>query len=141
MMTVHSLTYRVRYADTDAGGVVYNANYLKYFEIGRSEMMREHVCSYKVIEDAGILLPVTESFTRYKAPAHYDDLLIIETEVTELKKFTCKFSYRISRDDGSKRPRLIARGYTVHAGINQEGKLVVLPEEIHAKIALLIAKS
>ncbi len=137
-MVTHRVEYRVRYADTDAGGVVYNANHLKYYEIGRSEMMRDHVCSYKEIEDEGILLPVTESYTRYKAPAFYDDLLIIETEVAELKTLTCKFKYKISRDDGGNKLKLLAKGYTVHAAITRDGKLTKLPEKILSGIKKLI---
>ena len=67
--------YRVLYGDTDAGGVVYNANYLRFFELGRSDFMRTYVCSYREIEERGLILPVTESFARYKAPAFYDDLV------------------------------------------------------------------
>lgn len=137
-MVTHKIEYRVRYADTDAGGVVYNANHLKYYEIGRSEMMRDHVCSYKEIEDDGILLPVTESYTRYKAPAFYDDLLIIETEVAELKSLTCKFKYKISRNDGGDKLKLLAKGYTVHAAITREGKLTKLPVKIMEGIRTLI---
>ena len=133
-MNAHQYSYRVRYADTDAAGVVYHANHLKYFEIGRSELMREHICSYKEIEDCGIVLPVTEAFTRYKAPAFYDDLLVIETRISALKKMTCTFSYKISRDDGGLRPKLIARGYTTHAAVTKEGKLTRLPDDILSRI-------
>ena len=65
---------RVIYGDTDAGGVVYNANYLRYFEVGRTEMMRAWAVPYSEIEKRGLVLPVTESYVRYKAPALYDDL-------------------------------------------------------------------
>lgn len=139
-MTNHQTSYRVRYADTDAAGVVYHANHLKYFEIGRSEFMRDHVCSYKEIEDTGIVLPVTEAFTRYKAPAFYDDLLIIETRIDELKCMTCKFAYKISRDDGGRKTKLIARGYTIHAAISKNGKLTQLPNDIITKLQNLCSK-
>ena len=129
-------TVRVLYGDTDAGGVVYNANYLRYFEIGRTELMREWVCTYNEIEKMGFVLPVTECWTRFKAPAFYDDLLIIETEVTEVSRLKCKFSYRICRDDGDgNKPRLLVKGYTVHAAVDRQGKLTRLPEEIIDKIA------
>lgn len=139
-MIDHQTTYRVRYSDTDAASVVYHANHLKYFEIGRSEFMRDLVCSYKEIEEAGIILPVTEAFTRYKAPAFYDDLLIIETRVEELKRMTCKFAYKICRDDGGSKPKLIARGYTIHAAITKEGKLTQLPNDIITKLQELCCK-
>lgn len=129
--TVYRHQYRVIYADTDAGGIVYNGNYLRYFEIGRTEMMREQVCSYKEVEERGLLLPVTESYLRYKAPAFYDDLIIIETKLTELKKVTCKFTYKIVRaDKETGKERLLTRGYTVHASVNFKGKLTPLPEDL-----------
>lgn len=128
-------TVRVLYGDTDAGGVVYNANYLRYFEIGRTELMRQWVCSYSDIEELGFILPVTECWARYKAPAHYDDLLTIETTIHELTRFKCQFNYRILRKDpDNDRPRLLVKGYTIHAAITREGKLTRLPEEIWNKM-------
>lgn len=138
----YKTTCRVLYGDTDAGGVVYNANYLRYFEKGRTELMREWVCSYREIEALGLLLPVTECFARYKAPAFYDDLLVIETSIAELRKFTCRFNYRLYRqDDNRPRPTLIVKGYTIHAAITREGKLTRLPEEITAKLLTLTSST
>ena len=129
-------TVRVLYGDTDAGGVVYNANFLRYFEIGRTELMRAWVCSYSDIEKLGFVLPVTECWARYKAPAFYDDMLTIETTIAEVSKLKCKFSYRIVRqEEGLERPKLLVKGYTVHAAVTKEGKLTRLPEEIIQKIA------
>jgi acyl-CoA thioester hydrolase len=129
-------TVRVLYGDTDAGGVVYNANYLRYFEIGRTELMREWVCSYSDIEKLGFVLPVIECWSRFKAPAHYDDLLTIETTITEVSKLKCTFSYRILRqEEGISRPKLLVKGYTVHAAVTKAGKLTRLPEEIIQKIS------
>ncbi|MBT8345708.1 MAG: acyl-CoA thioesterase [Desulfofustis sp.] len=135
---VFTTQYRVLYGDTDAGGVVYYANYLRYFELGRTELMRSHVCSYKEIEALGMILPVTETYARYKAPAFYDDLLTIETSIGELNKFRCKFNYRITRQDQNQsRPTLLVKGYTVNAAVTREGKLVQLPEDIMASIQSL----
>lgn len=132
---VYTITHRVIYGDTDAGGVVYNANFLRYFEKGRTELMREWVCSYREIEASGLILPVTESFARYKSPAFYDDLLAIETSIAELRKFSCRFNYRISRkDDHRSKPTLIVKGYTIHAAVTREGKLTPLPENIMSKL-------
>ncbi len=78
---VHTTTCRVLYGDTDAAGVVYYGNYMRYFEIGRTEFMRDLVRSYKEIEDEGLVLPVIECSARYKASATYDDLLIIKTSL------------------------------------------------------------
>jgi len=139
---VHITTCRVLYGDTDAAGVVYNANYLRYFEIGRTELMREWVCSYREIEKLGIVLPVTECFSRFKAPAYYDDILNIETSVDSLRKVSCRFNYRITRHDPElNRSKLLAKGYTIHASISHEGKLVKLPEEILAKLHKLAKTS
>ncbi len=132
---IFKTTIRVLYGDTDAGGVVYNANYLRYFEIGRTELMREQVCSYNEIEKLGFLLPVTECWARYKAPAFYDDILIVETTVAEVNKLKCKFSYRVVRQENdTERLKLLVKGYTVHAAITKEGKLTQLPDEILRKI-------
>ena len=126
--------YRVIYGDTDAGGVVYNANFLRFFEIGRTEMMRSWALSYSEMEKQGMILPVTESYLRYKAPARYDDLITIATSLTELKKVSCRFNYRITcmRAD---REQLLVKGFTNHACINRRGKLMPFPEEIHERIA------
>ena len=135
----HRTSYRVIYGDTDAAAVVYNANYLRFFEIGRTELMREKVCSYREIEASGILLPVTECFIRYKAFACYDDLLIIETKLVELKQVSCKFSYRILRDTAdSNKEQLIAKGYTVHAAVGSDGKLTRLPSELVPRLQNLV---
>ncbi len=133
---IHRTTCRVLYGDTDAGGVVYNANYLRYFEIGRTELMRDWVCTYREIEQQGFVLPVTECFTRFKAPAFYDDLLTIETTLVELKKITCRFNYRICRESPEvARPQLLVKGYTIHAAVTREGKLTRLPEDLIKKMS------
>ncbi len=133
---IFQTTVRVLYGDTDAGGVVYNANYLRYFEIGRTELMRQWVRSYSDIEKLGFVLPVIECWSRFKAPAVYDDLLTIETTIAEISKLKFKFNYRIIKlEQGLARPKLLVKGYTVHAAVTRAGKLTRLPEEIHQKIA------
>ncbi|MFV0436245.1 MAG: acyl-CoA thioesterase [Desulfopila sp.] len=134
---IHQSTVRVLYGDTDAGGVVYNANYLRYFEYGRTEFMRERVCSYRHIEQLGFILPVTECWSRFKAPARYDDLLTVCTEVSQLNRLKCTFSYRILREEpDTPKPRLLVKGYTVHVAVTRDGRLTRLPEEIIEKLAL-----
>ncbi len=131
---VHQTTYRVLYGDTDAAGVVYYANYLRYFEKGRTEYMRDLVMTYKKIEDLGLLLPVIECYSRYKAPASYDDLLTIETSLAELKNVSCRFNYRIYRNDSDNSRTLLAKGYTVNASVNRDGKLTRLPAHVLEKL-------
>ncbi len=130
---------RVIYADTDAGRVVYNANYLRYFETGRSEMMRSWAISYRAIEERGFLLPVTESYIRYKAPARYDDLILIFTSLAKVNKFSCRFNYRIARQE-TERQWLLAKGFTVHACIDEEGNLCQFPADILKKIESLCSQ-
>lgn len=131
---IHSTSCRVLYGDTDAAGVVYYANYLRYFEKGRTEYMRDIVgLPYNEIEEQGIVLPVIECYSRYKAPAVYDDLLTIETSLVEVKNVSCRFNYRISKND-AKTGNLMVKGYTVHASVNQKGRLAELPRELLAKL-------
>jgi acyl-CoA thioester hydrolase len=129
---IHRSTCRVLYGDTDAGGVVYYGNYLRYFEMARSEFMRDLALSYKKIEERGLVLPVVECYTRYKAPAFYDDLLVVETSLAELKNVSCRFHYRVYRitEADQSSPVLLTKGSTVHAVVDRSGKLRRLPEDI-----------
>ncbi|PID76980.1 MAG: thioesterase [Deltaproteobacteria bacterium] len=134
---IHRTTVRVIYGDTDAGRVVYNANYLRYFEIGRTELMRKWICSYSEIERQGFILPVVECHIRYKAPAYYDDLLVIETSIAELSKIKCRFNCRILREEEG-REKLLAKGYTIHVAVDKNGKLVRLPDGVMNKLGHLV---
>ena len=137
---VFSVPYRVIYGDTDAAGVVYNANYLRYFEIGRTEMMRAWALPYRAIEELGCILPVTESYLRFKAPAAYDDLITIATSLVEVSKVTCRFHYAISRDQEGQRPLLLVKGFTTHACVNRQGRLTPFPALVMEKIIALLPK-
>ncbi len=127
---VFRIDYRVIYGDTDAGGVVYNANFLRYFEIGRTEMMRFCSLPYSLIEKRGLILPVTETYLRYKAPARYDDLITIHTSLAEIKKYTSRFNYRITRKEENGKETLLVKGFTAHACVSREGKLTPFPEDL-----------
>src|SRR5690606_4436133 len=92
--------YRVIYGDTDQMGVVYYGNYLRYFEAGRNEFLREKGARYRDVErELQIHLPVVEATVRYRHPARYDDLLRIETWIEEVRRASLRFAYRIVRDD------------------------------------------
>ena len=137
---VHKTNYRVLYGDTDAGGMVYYGNYLRYFEQGRTEYMRDLVqISYREIEERGLVLPVIECYTRYKASAVYDDLLVIETSLAELKNVSCHFSYRIYRKEADHTKTLLAKGFTVNAAVDQNGKLTRLPADLVEKLKKILA--
>jgi acyl-CoA thioester hydrolase len=121
----HEAVLRVRYAETDKMGVVYHANYLVWFEIGRTEFCRARGFSYRDMEeDANSFLVVAESYCRYKAPAYYDDLLIVRTHITELRRRSLRFGYEIIRDsDGT----IIAEGETGHVVTDANGRVRSMP--------------
>lgn len=137
MSRVARVSYRVIYGDTDCGGVLYYGNYLRLFEIGRTELLRENGLTYREIEaERGLILPVVESYVRYRSPARYDDLLEIETALTELHPHKVRFNYRIHRAQS-----LIAEGFTVHAPVNREGRLVKFPADLFAFLGKLLLPS
>ena len=125
MVTTH---YRVIYGDTDQMGVVYYGNYLRYFEAGRNEFLREKGARYRDVErELRIHLPVVEATVRYKHPARYDDLIRIETWIEEVRRASLRFGYRIVRAEDE---RLLVEGETVHACVDFEQKPVKLPERL-----------
>ncbi|MCW5202854.1 acyl-CoA thioesterase [Desulfobulbus sp. US1] len=130
---VFRVQYRVIYGDTDSGGVMYNANYLRLVEIGRTELMRNWAIPYSEMERQGLVLPVTESYLRYKAPARYDDLITIATSLAEVKFVSCRFHYKITRAEEG-REQLLVKGFTNHACINRQGKLMSFPDNIRETI-------
>jgi len=118
---------RVRYAETDRMGVVYYANYLVWFEVARADLLRALGWTYKEMEDTGITLPVIEARCEYKAPARYDDEIVIRTEGWLRSPVRMEFAYRISRKaDGV----LSAAGMTMHAALGTDGRPCRLPERI-----------
>jgi acyl-CoA thioester hydrolase len=138
---IHRTKCRVLYGDTDAAGVVYYGNYMRYFERGRTEYMRDLVqTSYREIEDQGLVLPVIECYARYKAPAAYDDLLVIETSINELKNVSCRFSYRIFRKENDGSQTLLVKGFTVHASVDRTGKLTKFPAYLIEKLKTILGK-
>ncbi len=122
---------RVRYADTDAMGIVYYANYLKWFEIGRSELMREIGIVYSELETSGYYLPVIEVSCHYLLSARYDETVVIETEITAIRRASVRFDYVI-RDE--KKERILVEGFTLHPFTSKEGKIVRAPKHIVDKI-------
>ena len=114
---------RVIFGDTDQMGVVYYANYLRYFEGARAEYWRALGRSYKDLEEAGIALPVVEAHCAYKRPARYEDLLDIEIELTEVRGASLRFGYRVGRGG-----ELLAEGWTRHAVIGDGGRPRPIPE-------------
>lgn len=131
MSTKNLTKIRVIYADTDAMGIVYHTNYIKWFEIGRAELLRELGAPYAQIESSGYNLPLTEVSCHYLYPARYDQIVVIETEIVYLRRATVKFNYVI-RDE--KQERVLVEGESVHACVNMQGKIVRIPPDIIDKI-------
>jgi acyl-CoA thioester hydrolase len=94
----HKTQIRVRYGETDQMGYCYYGNYAQFFEVGRVEALREVGCSYKDIEQNGIMLPVSEYSVKYLKPALYDDLLTVSTKITEIKGVKIVFDYTLYND-------------------------------------------
>ncbi|MPZ75530.1 MAG: YbgC/FadM family acyl-CoA thioesterase [Deltaproteobacteria bacterium] len=112
--------YRVIYGDTDKMGVVYYANYLRWFEQGRSELLREMGTPYAAIEERGMHFPVAEVSCRYFKSARYDDLILIETRLTSVSRASLTFAYQIRREADA---TLLASGSTKHACIDNQGRI------------------
>jgi acyl-CoA thioester hydrolase len=122
---------RVIYGDTDQMGVVYYANYLRYFEAGRTEFMRAKGMRYGDIEARHRLqLPVSEALVSYRAPARYEDLITVDTWLAQLKRASARFEYRVHRDG-----EVLATGHTVHACVDPEGRIRRMPPELVAALS------
>jgi acyl-CoA thioester hydrolase len=135
---------RVRYAETDQMGIVYYANYLIWFELGRVELLRSLGLAYSRLEtDHGCILPVIEARCRYRAPARYDDEILIETQPAMLRGTVLKFAYRIYRklDQKEKQRELLAEGETVHVVCDGELRRKPLPARYAAALRALMAEN
>lgn len=123
---------RVRYPETDRMGVAYHANYLVWFEIGRTEWLRERGAHYGRLEEQDdVFLPVVELGVRYRSPAAYDDELELETRLEQVGGSRVRFSYRLlSAADG----RELATGFTVHATVDGSTRLRRLPAELRQRL-------
>ena len=123
---------RVIFGDTDQMGVVYYANYLRFFEGARAEYWRSLGRSYKDLEAAQIAMPVIEAHCKYKRPARYEDLLLVHTEVTEMRGASLRFTYTVRRGMEE-----LAEGYTRHAVIGPDGRPLRIPDFIRDLVAVV----
>jgi acyl-CoA thioester hydrolase len=121
---------RVRYAETDQMGIVYYANYFVWFEIGRVEFLRSQGLAYSQLEiEDRCILPVVDAKCRYRAPARYDDEILIETRPSLLRGSVLKFAYRILRKAAAgQEPTLLAEGETVHVVCDEQLNRKPLPD-------------
>jgi acyl-CoA thioester hydrolase len=125
-MDWHETEIRVRYAETDQMGIVHHSNYLIWFEAGRSEFCRARGFSYKEMEEKeNALMVVAECYCRYKAPAFYEDVLLIRTKIEELRSRSLRFVYEIYRPSDQS---LLAEGETLHLVTDNNKKVRSLPD-------------
>jgi acyl-CoA thioester hydrolase len=122
---IRHTTVRVRYAETDRMGVVYYANYFVWFEIGRTDWLRETGHSYRTMEDEGVQLPVIEAHCEYRRAAKYDDELEVRTRAALLTPVRIRFDYEIVRGDET-----LVTGHTIHAALDARGRPCRVPDEV-----------
>ncbi|HPT65670.1 MAG TPA: acyl-CoA thioesterase [Acetomicrobium sp.] len=130
-----SFVLRVPYGATDQMGVVYYANYLNWFEMGRTEFCRKYGMPYVNWEEKGVFMPVVEVRCRYKHPARYDDLIRIDSYLKEVKPYSLSFEFKVYRDsDGM----FLAEGFTKHGFCDKRGKLLKKPKPFYDKLICLL---
>jgi acyl-CoA thioester hydrolase len=127
-MHTGEIQIRVRYAETDRMGLLHHANYLVYFEQGRTELLRQMGRSYRDVEDQGFFLVLAKVEVKYRLPARYDDLLTLRTTVTRTTPVRIEHRYELRRDG-----QLLAEGASTLACVDRDGRLQALPEWLHSK--------
>lgn len=129
---MHKIEHRVIYGDTDAGQVVYYANYFRWFESGRKEIMRTLKIDYLELEKSSIITPVVEAHCNYFHPARYDDVVVVETRISEVREKSIKFDYNVFR---KKDRKLLAAGHTVNVFVDKKKmKSMKIPDNLRKKI-------
>lgn len=129
-MLQHQSNIQVRYAETDMMGIVYHANYLPWFEISRTDLLKHHGLPYRDLEAEGYFLPVLEVNVRYLKSARYDDAITVIALMAEKPSLRIRISYEVRRGVGSGedgRGELLATGWTMHAFIDRQGRPVRPP--------------
>jgi len=123
---------RVRYPETDRMNVVYHAHYFVWFELGRTELLRDLGCDYRTLEDRdGIFFPLREARARYHAPARYDDRLEVRTCLRSVGRSLVRFDYEVRRVEDD---RVLASGSTEHATVGRDGRLQRMPDELRRRL-------
>lgn len=118
-------SFWVRYAETDAMGIVHHANYLIWFEAGRSEYFRRKAAGYDEIERMGYSFPLSEAYARYAAPAHYGEMVRVRTWVKEDRSREVTFAYSVRSEDSG---ALLVSGWTKHICVDRQGKVQRVPD-------------
>lgn len=120
-------TLRVRYAETDAMGVVYHTNYIIWFEVGRGEYLRQKGGKYSEFEAKGYYLPVVEVDARFLAPARYDDVVVVRTSVEEFRSRSMTFYYEVVMQETG---QVLAAGHSRHLCTDREGHVRRIPRAV-----------
>ena len=123
---------RVRYAETDQMGIAHHADYFAWFEVGRTELLRDCGLTYRDLEARGVHFPVIGTAARFLRPAHYDDVLEVRTAIASLTGVRVAFLYEIHRD-GTEGP--LATGRTEHAAVDTQGRPRRLPADVRSRLA------
>lgn len=123
---------RVRFGETDLMGIVHHGTYISYFEVGRVEYMRRRGLDYHSWTELGIHLPVVEAYVRYRKTARFDELLCVETRLTELARVKIRFEYRLLRQLPSAQEEVVAEGHTLLACVDQHHVPRRIPPEAEA---------
>jgi acyl-CoA thioester hydrolase len=122
-MLTGEISIRVRYAETDRMGLLHHANYLVYFEQGRTELLRSSGLAYKDLEDQGYLLVLTKIEVRYRSPARYDELLTLRTTVVRTTAVRIDHKYELLREGV-----LVAEGSSTLGCVDRDGRVQALPD-------------
>lgn len=124
-------TTRVRYPETDRMGVAHHTHHLVWFELGRTELMREAGTAYGELEDGeGVFFPVVEVGAAFVSPARYDETLTITTRLVSVKGVRVRFEYHVARGTGE----TVSTGFTVHAAVGRDGRPIRLPEALRRRL-------
>lgn len=126
-----SVDIRVRYAETDAMGVVYHANYLPWFEIARIALLEKAGLSYKELEEQGYLLPVLEAHMKYSLPARFDDRLVVTATMTEAPRVRLRIDYTVALDG-----KTLTTGHTLHAFMDRSARAIKPPPRVVSALAV-----
>jgi acyl-CoA thioester hydrolase len=131
-LTWSTASLRVRYAETDQMGVAWHGQYFAWFEVGRTDLLRDLGCTYRQLEEEGLRLPVIEASARYLQPARYDDVLEIRTRLANLGGARLSFDSEVRREDNDSP---LATGSTAHAAIDRQGRPRRLPAFLREMLA------
>ena len=125
MSNVHVIDIRVRYSETDAMGFLHHANFLSYFEVGRTELFRAQGGNYRRMEERGLFFVVARIEVRYRRPARYDDVLQLETRISRVTPAKLEHHYRLLRGD-----ELLAEADSVLACVDGQGSVQRIPDDL-----------